>query len=207
VLHSHSKSIGKLQAVPTALRGAFQSCGQNCAGAERFIVQRGVYPAFVRQVVEVVRRLRQGPPLGGETVDCGAMCLPGLAQSVEGLVKDAVEKGATVSIYWLMGGERVSGVGGGDRIQSLSPVVGNPARLGLWNGQRTGYSSSLLLETSTHIHAKVGEKVAVQEITFMCLELVLIAFWQCKGGAGALLTSTFEASGGIRVLGLDPSLS
>jgi acyl-CoA reductase-like NAD-dependent aldehyde dehydrogenase len=26
------------QAVPTALRGAFQSCGQNCAGAERFIV-------------------------------------------------------------------------------------------------------------------------------------------------------------------------
>lgn len=28
--------------LPTALRGAFQSCGQNCAGAERFIVQEKV---------------------------------------------------------------------------------------------------------------------------------------------------------------------
>lgn len=34
--------------LPTALRGAFQSCGQNCAGAERFIVQDGVFDEFVR---------------------------------------------------------------------------------------------------------------------------------------------------------------
>ena len=32
----HDADLG--QALPTALRGAFQSCGQNCAGAERFIV-------------------------------------------------------------------------------------------------------------------------------------------------------------------------
>lgn len=36
------------QVLPTALRGAFQSCGQNCAGAERFIVQERVYDEFVR---------------------------------------------------------------------------------------------------------------------------------------------------------------
>ena len=34
---------GLVQAVPTALRGAFQSCGQNCAGAERFLVHRKIY--------------------------------------------------------------------------------------------------------------------------------------------------------------------
>lgn len=38
------------QAVPTAMRGAFQSCGQNCAGAERFIVHAKVYDEFVAQV-------------------------------------------------------------------------------------------------------------------------------------------------------------
>ena len=36
--------------LPTALRGAFQSCGQNCAGAERFIVQEKVFDEFVRSV-------------------------------------------------------------------------------------------------------------------------------------------------------------
>lgn len=33
----------QLQVLPTALRGAFQSCGQNCAGAERFIVHEKVW--------------------------------------------------------------------------------------------------------------------------------------------------------------------
>ena len=37
-----------IQVLPTALRGAFQSCGQNCAGAERFIVHEKVFDEFVR---------------------------------------------------------------------------------------------------------------------------------------------------------------
>lgn len=36
------------QVLPTALRGAFQSCGQNCAGAERFIVHEKVFGEIVR---------------------------------------------------------------------------------------------------------------------------------------------------------------
>ena len=40
--------------------------------------------------------LVQGPPLGGATVDCGAMCMPGAAQAVQSLVDDAVAKGAQV---------------------------------------------------------------------------------------------------------------
>ena len=88
------------QVVPTALRGAFQSCGQNCAGAERFLVHAAVYDAFVARVAAVARRLRQGPALGGlggggnAVVDCGAMCLPGLAERVAGLVDEAVAQGA-----------------------------------------------------------------------------------------------------------------
>ena len=91
------------QVVPTALRGAFQSCGQNCAGAERFLVAAAVYDKFVARVVAVARKLRQGPALGGgeggggdAVVDCGAMCLPGLAERVARLVDEAVAQGAQV---------------------------------------------------------------------------------------------------------------
>lgn len=87
---------GSRQAVPTALRAAFQSCGQNCAGAERFIVHSAVYDTFVARVADVAARMRQGSPLGGSTVDAGAMCLPGLAHKVRELVDDAVAHGAKV---------------------------------------------------------------------------------------------------------------
>ena len=92
---SHDCS-GWMQAVPTALRGAFQSCGQNCAGAERFIVHAAVHDAFVARVTEATKRMRQGPPLGGNPVDAGSMCLPGLADKVSQLVQDAVAHGAAV---------------------------------------------------------------------------------------------------------------
>jgi acyl-CoA reductase-like NAD-dependent aldehyde dehydrogenase len=84
------------QAVPTALRGAFQSCGQNCAGAERFLVHARVYQAFLDAVTEATRKLRQGPALGPEPVDCSAMCMPGLAEKVAALVDEAVADGAQV---------------------------------------------------------------------------------------------------------------
>jgi acyl-CoA reductase-like NAD-dependent aldehyde dehydrogenase len=50
--------------VPVAMRAAFQSCGQNCVAAERFIVQDGVYEQFVARCVALASRLRQGNPLG-----------------------------------------------------------------------------------------------------------------------------------------------
>ena len=84
------------QAVPTALRGAFQSCGQNCAGAERFLVQAPVYEAFLGAVAAAAGKLRQGPALGRQPVDCGAMCMPGLAERVATLVDEAVADGAQV---------------------------------------------------------------------------------------------------------------
>jgi acyl-CoA reductase-like NAD-dependent aldehyde dehydrogenase len=82
--------------VPTALRGAFQACGQNCTGAERFVVQRAVAPAFVAACAAAVGRIRAGPASGEAPVDYGALCLPGLADKVQALVDDAVARGATL---------------------------------------------------------------------------------------------------------------
>ena len=48
------------QCVPMALRGAFQSCGQNCAGAERFYVHEKIHDRFVTQVMKAANQLRQG---------------------------------------------------------------------------------------------------------------------------------------------------
>lgn len=80
------------------MKGAFFSCGQNCAGAERFFVQDAVYDSFVSQVADLTSKIRQGPAVGGEIVDCGAMCMPGLAEKVAELVDDAVQHGAKVSM-------------------------------------------------------------------------------------------------------------
>ena len=53
--------------------------------------------SFVSSVVEVAKQLRQGHALGGRPVDCGAMCMPGLAEKVGQLVEDAVHGGAKVA--------------------------------------------------------------------------------------------------------------
>ncbi len=82
--------------VPTALRGAFQACGQNCMGAERFIVHENVVDKFLDLCMSAVTQMRVGAASGDEMVDFGSLCLPGLADKVQGLVDDAVSKGATV---------------------------------------------------------------------------------------------------------------
>ena len=60
----HSRvSDALLQVVPTAMRGGLQSCGQNCAGAERFIVAAPLFDEFTARVVDTARKLRQVPQL------------------------------------------------------------------------------------------------------------------------------------------------
>jgi len=94
------------QVVPTALRGAFQSCGQNCAGAERFFVHAGIYDRFMAKLVPVAKQLRQAPPLARPTaVDCGAMCMPQEARRIQGLIDDAKAKGAKVLVGGSLDGD------------------------------------------------------------------------------------------------------
>eukprot|EP00890_Picochlorum_soloecismus_P005080 jgi/Picsp_1/5573/NSC_02932-R1_protein len=83
-------------AVPTALRGAFQACGQNCTGAERFIVHEKIADKFLEKCVQAVERMRQGPASQNDKVDFGSLCLPGLDEKVQSLVDDAVAGGAQI---------------------------------------------------------------------------------------------------------------
>lgn len=65
------------QVVPICIKAAFLSCGQNCAGGERFLVHTSIYNKFVEQVLPLVAAIRQGPALCGSIQDAGAMCMPG----------------------------------------------------------------------------------------------------------------------------------
>jgi acyl-CoA reductase-like NAD-dependent aldehyde dehydrogenase len=90
------------QAAHAAMAGAFIAAGQNCLAAERMFVFDAIYDDFERRVVELASQLRQGPPLGEEVVDVGALVTPAQLDIVENLVNDAVSKGARV----LVGGTR-----------------------------------------------------------------------------------------------------
>ncbi len=86
-----------------ALTGAFINCGQNCVAAERILVHEKVAARFEAIVADVARDLRQGPALGGQTVDVGAMATPLQLEIVERLVQRAIDEGARV----VAGGRRV----------------------------------------------------------------------------------------------------
>jgi acyl-CoA reductase-like NAD-dependent aldehyde dehydrogenase len=86
-----------------ALAGSFINCGQNCVASERVLVHESVASRFEELVGEKVRAMRQGPPLGGEVVDVGAMATPLQLEIVERLVQRAVADGARV----VAGGARV----------------------------------------------------------------------------------------------------
>jgi len=88
--------------LPFALRGVYQNCGQNCCGVERVYVYEGLYDEFVDKAARLAGALRQGPPLGGDPVDCGAMVMPAQLDIVQRLVDDAIAKGARC----LVGGSR-----------------------------------------------------------------------------------------------------
>ena len=85
------------RAASAAAYYAMQNAGQTCISVERVYVEDAVHDAFVARVAERVGELRQGDPRGGPgTVDVGAMTTPAQLDVVEGHVRDAVAKGATV---------------------------------------------------------------------------------------------------------------
>lgn len=108
--------------VPIALRGALQSCGQNCAGAERFLVQRPAYEPFLAAVGAAVAALRVGWALDPAGVDAGALRLPGHAAFLQSLVDDALARGATLVARAQLAGPAAAGAadGGG---QFFAPCV------------------------------------------------------------------------------------
>jgi acyl-CoA reductase-like NAD-dependent aldehyde dehydrogenase len=92
-------------ALTLALRGTFQNAGQNCVGIERIYVHEGLYDAFVAKAREAVSRLRVGPAIAEEAdgkaggyadVDVGCITTAPQLPLIQGLVDDAVAKGAVL---------------------------------------------------------------------------------------------------------------
>ncbi|MGZ4436815.1 MAG: NADP-dependent succinic semialdehyde dehydrogenase [Nocardioidaceae bacterium] len=94
-----SADLAKAAKVATTSR--CQNNGQSCISAKRFIVHTDVYDEFLAHFTKEMAALVVGDPMQ-EGTDVGPLANEQGREDVEELVKDAVDKGATV----LLGGER-----------------------------------------------------------------------------------------------------
>ena len=81
-------------AVAGAIASKYRNTGQTCVCANRFLVQDGVYDAFVAKLVEAVRKLRVGDGLKGETDQGPLIDAQARVAKVEEHIADALAKGA-----------------------------------------------------------------------------------------------------------------
>ncbi|MGL4874539.1 MAG: NADP-dependent glyceraldehyde-3-phosphate dehydrogenase [Clostridium sp.] len=89
-------------AAKNIVAGAFSYSGQRCTAVKRVLVQDYVSDALVEKVVEYMKDVTYGNPLEGDFT-VGPLIDTKAADFVEGLIKDAIDKGATL----LCGGERI----------------------------------------------------------------------------------------------------
>ncbi len=92
---------GMAQAVDEAIKAKFATSGQDCLGANRFLVERSVYPEFCRRFAERSAALRIGA--GVDDPDIGPLMNENAVKKQEEHVADALAKGARL----LTGGKRV----------------------------------------------------------------------------------------------------
>jgi succinate-semialdehyde dehydrogenase/glutarate-semialdehyde dehydrogenase len=94
------------QAVDGAVLAKFRNIGQACTAANRFIVHASVADEFARRVTEKVNGFRVGRGTE-EGVTIGPLIDADAVEKVDGLVQDAVNRGATL----LAGGSVLPGPG------------------------------------------------------------------------------------------------
>lgn len=81
------------KAVDACISGAFWAAGQNCVGAQRILVHRGIYDEFRQRFVQNTQKLITGDPFA-ENTDVGPMISENAALAAIGSVRSAVEAGA-----------------------------------------------------------------------------------------------------------------
>jgi succinate-semialdehyde dehydrogenase/glutarate-semialdehyde dehydrogenase len=94
------------RAAEVATTSRCQNNGQSCISAKRFMVHADVADEFERLFAEQLSSLKLGDPMKDDT-DLGPLATEQGRADVEGLVADAVAKGATV----VVGGQRPDGPG------------------------------------------------------------------------------------------------
>ena len=78
-----------------ATRGRFINCGQSCIASKRFFVVKSVAKEFIEKFVQKAEKFRVGDPTLEET-DIGPLVNMEGLERIEGIVNDAVSKGAQV---------------------------------------------------------------------------------------------------------------
>ena len=80
-------------AIDGAIVSKYRNTGQTCVCANRFLVQDGVYDAFMEKLAKAVAKLRVGDGLKGET-EQGPLIDMAAVEKIEAHIADAVAKGA-----------------------------------------------------------------------------------------------------------------
>jgi succinate-semialdehyde dehydrogenase/glutarate-semialdehyde dehydrogenase len=93
------------KAVEGAMASKYRNAGQTCVCANRILVQRGVYDAFIAKLQEKVALLKTGHGIE-DGVQIGPMIEEKAITKVEEHIQDAVSKGAKL----IHGGERLGGL-------------------------------------------------------------------------------------------------
>lgn len=98
-------------AVNAAVFGTFMFQGQICMSTERFVVDNAVADEFVEKFAQRANALTHGDPAANPDVVVGPMFSPRSGERINGLIDDAVSKGAV-----LVAGGRADGA-------SLAPTI------------------------------------------------------------------------------------
>ncbi|MDE2361254.1 MAG: NAD-dependent succinate-semialdehyde dehydrogenase [Hyphomicrobiales bacterium] len=93
-------------AVSILAANKFRNAGQVCVAPTRFLVQDGVYDAFVEQFTATARAIKVGPGVDPES-RMGALVSGRRVDAMEGFVADAVQRGAKIET----GGKRIGNEG------------------------------------------------------------------------------------------------
>lgn len=85
------------QAVAGAMASKYRNAGQTCVCANRILVQSGIYDRFAEALAAETKKLNVGPGRDAG-VTTGPLINADAAKKVDGLVRDAVSKGAKVLV-------------------------------------------------------------------------------------------------------------
>lgn len=82
------------EAVEGAMLAKFRNTGQSCIGANRFLVQDGVYDEFVSRFASRISALSVGDGLADPTPDLGPCIDDSRVKDVSAMVQEALDRGA-----------------------------------------------------------------------------------------------------------------
>ncbi|MER8594286.1 aldehyde dehydrogenase family protein [Mesorhizobium sp. M1182] len=83
------------KAVPAISEFKFECAGQSCNAPSRILVARPLYEEFLSRMTDVARKIKIGPP-DDPTTEMGPMANARRIEAMERLVKDAVDRGASI---------------------------------------------------------------------------------------------------------------